>query len=475
MDSRAGTSDADQGAPLEPVHEAPPLDQIQAALAAVLQSTTFRSSRQSQHLLQYLVDQTLAGHDEMLKERIVGANVFDRDIGYDTGADPIVRVRAADLRKRLAQYYTGEGAGSTIKIEIHPGSYRPVFIAETQRQDLDLPPHSAADAGASQTPVTPSVDTVAAPREHHIVADAVQIDPDLQRAQARIRWMRAALAGAGLAIVLLAAGCIGLWTRIQSTNRLLYPWKYEPSVEAFWSGFLRSDQGTDIVVSDASFSLVQSLSKRQISLADYQSRSYSDKFRDQSAEMASSLNQISDWNLGSPDEYKLVLRLMALDPVKNSIHVYNARDFMPDLIKQHNVILIGSRISNPWAGLFEGRMNFIFGYGSMSEIENRSPAAGEQKTYSWIGSGSGTYGYSIVAYLPNPDHNGNVLLMEGGGPENTQAAGDFLLSEYQLSNFQKMLHVKTLPYFELLLKTSWVKGTPISTTIEAYRTYPNLH
>jgi hypothetical protein len=80
-----------------------------------------------------------------------------------------------------------------------------------------------------------------------------------------------------------------------------------------------------------------------------------------------------------------------------------------------------------------------------------------------------------VAYLPNPDHNGNVLLMEGGGPENTQAAGDFLLSEYQLENFQKMLHVATLPYFELLLKTSWVKGTPISTTIEAYRTYPNLH
>jgi hypothetical protein len=38
-----------------------------------------------------------------------------------------------------------------------------------------------------------------------------------------------------------------------------------------------------------------------------------------------------------------------------------------------------------------------------------------------------------------------------------------------------MLHVTTLPYFELLLKTSWVKGTPISTTIEAYRTYPNLH
>jgi hypothetical protein len=287
--------------------------------------------------------------------------------------------------------------------------------------------------------------------------------------------MRAALIGAGLIILVLAAACIAMWNQIQSTNRLLYPWKYEPSVAAFWSGFLKTDQDTDIVISDASFSLVQSLSKTQIALTDYQSRSYINKFNEQTPEMASNLNLISDWNLASPSEFKLVLRLMTLDPLKNTIHVYDARDFMPDLISQHNVILVGSRISNPWDGLFEGRMNFVFGYDSIREIVNRSPAAGEQKTYSWVGSGSGSYGYSIVAYLPNPDHNGNVLLLEGGGPENTQAAGDFLLSEYQLENFQNMLHVTTLPYFELLLKTSWVKGTPISTTIEAYRTYPNLH
>jgi len=72
--------------------------------------------------------------------------------------------------------------------------------------------------------------------------------------------------------------------------------------------------------------------------------------------MASSLNRISDWNLASPSEFKLVLRLMKLDPLKDTIHVYDARDFMPDLLKQHNVILVGSRISNPWDGLFEGRI-----------------------------------------------------------------------------------------------------------------------
>jgi hypothetical protein len=72
----------------------------------------------------------------MLKERIVGVKVFDRNPDYDTGDDPIVRVRAADLRKRLIQYYSGEGAESPIRIEIYPGSYRPVFLSNSQRQAM---------------------------------------------------------------------------------------------------------------------------------------------------------------------------------------------------------------------------------------------------------------------------------------------------------------------------------------------------
>ena len=49
---------------------------------------------------------------------------------------------------------------------------------------------------------------------------------------------------------------------------------------------------------------------------------------------------------------------------------------------------------------------------------------------------------------------------------------DFLLSEDRLSSFQKTLHVTQFPYFEVLLKTSQVKGTPLTATVEAYRTYP---
>ena len=128
-----------------------------------------------------------------------------------------------------------------------------------------------------------------------------------------------------------------------------------------------------------------------------------------------------------------------------NIHLYYAREYLPALIKQDNVILIGSPIANPWDELFESRMNFtvIPDSGVPTYITNRAPAAGEQSTYTPTAS----VGYCTVAYLPNPDHNGSVLLLEGTGSEATEAAGDFLLSEDQLSSFQKMLHVTRFPLF----------------------------
>jgi hypothetical protein len=68
-----------------------------------------------------------------------------------------------------------------------------------------------------------------------------------------------------------------------------------------------------------------------------------------------------------------------------------------------------------------------------------------------------------------------VLLIEGTGAEATEAAGDFLLSDDQLSAFKKLLRADKFPYFDVLLKVSSVPGTPLTATVEAYRSYPNLH
>lgn len=76
-----------------------------------------------------------------------------------------------------------------------------------------------------------------------------------------------------------------------------------------------------------------------------------------------------------------------------------------------------------------------------------------------------------MAYLPNPGHSGKFLLIQGTSPAATQAAEFFLLSEKQMAAFKQKLNHQNSPYFEVLLRTSQVTGTPLTATIEAYRVH----
>jgi hypothetical protein len=106
----------------------PPPDavRVREVLSDVLRSPPFRNSRQCQSLLTYVVEHTLSGENNLLRERVIGAEVFGRGPGYEPGEDPVVRVRAAEVRKRLAQYYQ-DRVNSPVRIDIPSGSYRAVF------------------------------------------------------------------------------------------------------------------------------------------------------------------------------------------------------------------------------------------------------------------------------------------------------------------------------------------------------------
>ncbi len=119
---------------------------VQEALGEIFESPPFRASKQSQNLLRYIVDQTLAGHGELLKERLIGVNVFGRSPDYDTSEDPIVRARAAEVRKRLAQFYLGVGDHSPVRIEINPGSYLASFTDGVVLRQPDFTRITAAQA-----------------------------------------------------------------------------------------------------------------------------------------------------------------------------------------------------------------------------------------------------------------------------------------------------------------------------------------
>lgn len=242
-------------------------------------------------------------------------------------------------------------------------------------------------------------------------------------------------------------------------------------MNALWSPFVNPAHETDIVLSDVSFQLLEDIEKRSFTLNDYLNRSYLSQASTQNAssDLLPVIALIASKNFGNSSEFRLAERMAALDPVGNKMHIYNARDYSSSLAGQDNMILIGSQYSNPWQQLFESRLNFSENPPGVEPgtVMNRSPKAGEPAIY----SPTDAVGYCVVAFLLDPDSGTKALLIEGTSSEATEAGGDFLLSADKFSGFEKILHSSGMPYFEVLLKTSQVRGTPITASVEAYRVY----
>lgn len=109
--------------------EDPEQERIREELGRVLASHEFRTSKRSQDFLKYVVESTLHGHAEILKERTIGIEVFGRSTSYDPSDDATVRVKAGEVRKRLGLYYSSEGARNPLRIELPSGTYVPEFRA----------------------------------------------------------------------------------------------------------------------------------------------------------------------------------------------------------------------------------------------------------------------------------------------------------------------------------------------------------
>ncbi len=104
-------------------------------LHQILASPQFCNSKRYPALLQYVVETTLAGKADLLKERTIGVDVFDRPPTYDTNADTVVRFTAGEVRKRLSAYYHDGGRASSIHISLPPGSYVPEFFHGFDEQE----------------------------------------------------------------------------------------------------------------------------------------------------------------------------------------------------------------------------------------------------------------------------------------------------------------------------------------------------
>jgi adenylate cyclase len=111
---------------------------VREQMQRILSSGPFLNARRPSQFLRFIVESTLAGEGNRIKEYLIGVEVFERPANYDPKSDPVVRIEAGRLRKKLAEYYGGPGANDPLLINLPKGGYVPFFQPRTIKNDLEL-------------------------------------------------------------------------------------------------------------------------------------------------------------------------------------------------------------------------------------------------------------------------------------------------------------------------------------------------
>jgi hypothetical protein len=431
------------------------IDERRALIERVAGSAQFKRSARLRDFLLYVGGQSLKEGCPEIHEQEIGAKVFGRNSTYDRSQDNIVRVNATELRKRIELYFATEGAHETLILEIPRGGYKPIFRPRLPGVQTELVTSTEAlrpTALLPHEPVTP-----------------------VRRSQGN---KLVHLAWAAVCAV-LAVTCVLLYQQVRAQRKVLNPWDGKPAVAAFWGDYLRYHRQTDLVLPDDSLSVIEDLVRHPISFGDYLNRNYMREIQssDLSPERKFDLDQIYSHNLVTFGGVRAAQQILGLIPASSTSQLTLSRYYVGDAIKRNNVILIGGKKANPWVHLFDDQINFVTDFdngGSQAFVSNLHPKPGEQARYTVSYDPNALVGYSVIAYLPNPSHTGNAVILAGTDSDATDAAAEFLNSEEQLEKFQNILHTKDFPYFEILLKTSRLSGTSLNAELIAYRTYPGL-
>src|ERR1039458_626304 len=179
----------------EEVEHGATAEMIRAQLYLLVRDDAFRSSKRSVAFLKYVVEETLNGSAEQIKERTIGVEVFGRDPSYDTNLDHIVRTAATELRKRLATYYVDEKHRSELRMGLIPGSYIPRFTLPGQSR------HTGAETEIEAVAPDTGVETHAA----HIQFGSVPVTAGRNSLKIPAPWWNRWYVGASAAVVVAAA------------------------------------------------------------------------------------------------------------------------------------------------------------------------------------------------------------------------------------------------------------------------------
>jgi hypothetical protein len=384
---------------------------VQQQLEKLLATPLFNSSKRYPSFLKLVVTRALAGQGDQLKERILGVEIFGRPADYDTNTDPIVRVTAAEIRKRIEQYYQDPKHSQEIRLFLPSGSYAPQFA---------WPGHLGASAGGTE---------LASNGPGHAVS-VEQASAVSGRAKSAAVARSKAVAAALLALAVVSAG---LW------------YVFRPTVlKQFWEPFVKSSEPVLFCLAD----------QRQYSTI---------RLRD----AADPQREIT---LNDSMVTIIIDDVSPLANIAGLLHTYGktyrvlgeSTTSLTDLRRSPSVFI--GAFDNTWTLRLTAPLRFHFANDAgMTHlwIEDRADPGKRDWTLDRSQQQqTGTYkDYAIVARFVDPNTDQYVVIAAGIGRGGTVAAGEFLVDAHRMEDMLKNVpsdwRHKNL---EIVLETQVIEG-----------------
>jgi hypothetical protein len=350
---------------------------VREELEQLLASPLFRNSRRYPAFLRFVVEQTLLGQGGLLKERSIGIAIFERPVDYDTNNDHIVRTTAAEIRKRIAQYYREPEGEPRIRIDLPPGSYIPEFRRAA---------NGALTAHAPE-PITP-----ATPRKRKIDR-------------------RTALLASAVVLLVSLIVTAALW-RVESNGA---------ASQRFWGPVLNSPGEVTICISSPvpPESPQPAVTARGLNFLQ--------------------LHSAEDEHISIGDAEALARLAAFLGAAHKTFHVRRPPISLADL-REGPVILIGA-FNNEWTIRLTGDLRFRFEHDSRPDsnlywIGDRLHPENRKWSFDYgKPANTNTRDFALISRVSDPTTGRELITAAGIAKYGTVAAGEFLTNPGLLAEF----------------------------------------
>lgn len=418
-------------------------EDIRQALDRILNSRHFSQAPKKRKFVQLICDYYLAGRAKEINEHLIGLEVYERRDRYSPAEDPVVRVAAHDVRKRLEQYYLHEGREDEVRLEIPIGSYEPVFKLAS-----DVPAEIEANSAGAQN-----------------LSTTQDRNPQPAQLENEGRKWRPAWAVGALAAVAIIFLTINAWRKNQAPGLRTEQDIYGP----VWGPFFTSKDPTIQVLSNPPVYVPVNkadpdvLRKNSIELSKEHSKELFDLLektgRSEPEYLAAPklyLSPVSHTGIGEAIGAHLITGLFRSRGL--GITLKQSRNLTGEDLKDRNLIMLGGRWSNAWAGKMPVKEEFYFT--SQISIANPKPQPGEEPEYRTRfdeRTGQILEDYALITVKPSAQSKNVIMALEGLRGVGTGAAAEMITNDIYLAEINRRLRSLAgsngLPhYYQILLK-----------------------